>query len=45
MLGTVAEILAGKKAGDTVRLSVIVPRRLGARYVEFRRVTVDLEVR
>jgi S1-C subfamily serine protease len=44
-LGTVTEILAGKKAGDTVRLSVIVPRRLGARYVEFRRGTVDLEVR
>ncbi len=44
-LGTVTEILAAKKAGEKVRLSVIVPRRLGASFVEFRQGAVDVEVR
>jgi S1-C subfamily serine protease len=44
-LGAVTEILAAKKTGDTVNLSVIVPRRLGASFVEFQQGVVDVEVR
>ena len=44
-LGAVTEILAAKKPGDTVSLSVIVPRRLGGSFVEFRRGVVDVELR
>jgi S1-C subfamily serine protease len=41
----VVRVLSEKKAGDTVRLTVVVPRRLGGSYVEFRAVTVDVTVR
>jgi S1-C subfamily serine protease len=41
----VGEVLGGKKKGDTVRLTVVVPRRLGASYVEVRQGLVDVEVR
>jgi serine protease Do len=44
-LRAVTEVLSGKKKGDTVELSVIVPRRLGASYVEFRQGTVEVQVR
>jgi S1-C subfamily serine protease len=44
-LGAVTEILAARKPGDTVRISVIVPRRLGGSFVEFRRGVVDVELR
>ena len=44
-LGAVTELLAAKKPGETVSLSVIVPRRLGASFVEFRKGIVDVEVR
>jgi serine protease Do len=44
-LGAVTEILAAKKTGDTVNLSVIVRRRLGASFVEFQQGVVDVEVR
>jgi len=41
----ITEALSGKEKGDTVRLGVVAPRRLGASFIEFRRGTVDLEVR
>ena len=44
-LRTVTEVIAEKKKGDTVNLTVIVPRQLGASYVEFRQGTVEIEVR
>jgi len=44
-LRTIAEALAAKGKGEMVRLGVIVPRRLGASYVEFRQGVVDVEVR
>ena len=40
----VAEVLSSKEKGDSVRLRVVVPRRLGA-YVQLQQGTVDLEVR
>ncbi len=40
----VAQILAGKKKGDSVQVTVVVPRRLGA-YVQLQHGTVELEVR
>ncbi len=40
-----ASLLTEKKKGDTVRLTVIVPRRLGANYMEFRQGNVDVTVR
>ena len=43
-LRNVAEVLTGKKRGDTVRLTIIVPSRLGG-YVQLQKGTVDLEVR
>ena len=43
-LRNVAEVLSAKKKGDSVRLTVIVPRRLGG-HVQFHQGTVDLEVR
>jgi S1-C subfamily serine protease len=43
-LRNVAEVLSGKKRGDTVRLTVIVPSRLGG-YLQLQKGTVDLEVR
>ncbi len=44
-LGAVAEQLAARKSGDRVSLSVIVPRRLGASFVEFRQGVVEVELR
>ena len=44
-LDAVTELLAAKKPGETASLSVIVPRRLGASFVEFRKGIVDVEVR
>jgi S1-C subfamily serine protease len=44
-LRTVAEVLSSKKPGDTARLTVIVPRRLGASYVEFRQGNADVRLR
>jgi serine protease Do len=43
-LRIVAEVLSNKKKGDSVRLSLILPRRLGA-YVQLQQGTLDLEVR
>jgi len=42
---SVADVLSTKKAGDRVRLAVIVPRRLNYSYLEFRQATVTLTVR
>lgn len=44
-LRIVGEILSEKRKGDSVRLTVVVPRRLGGSYVEFRQGTVDITVR
>ncbi len=44
-LRALAAALAGVKKGDKARLSVIVPRRFGGGYVEFRQGTVDIELR
>jgi serine protease Do len=41
---TIAEAVANKKAGDSVRLNIVVPRRLGA-FVQLKQATADLEVR
>jgi S1-C subfamily serine protease len=43
-LRSVAEVLSGKKKGDSVRLTLVLPRRLGG-YVQLQKGTVDLEVR
>jgi serine protease Do len=43
-LRNVAEVLTNKKKGDSVRLSLVLPRRLGA-YVQLQQGTVELEVR
>jgi S1-C subfamily serine protease len=44
-LRSMAAALAGAKKGDKARLTVIVPRRFGGGYVEFRQALVDLELR
>jgi S1-C subfamily serine protease len=44
-LNRVAMVLAQKKTGDRVRLNVIVPRRIGGSYVEFRQGTAEVTVR
>jgi len=44
-LRAIAEALLDKKSGDPVQLTVIVPRRLAASYMEFRQGTVELKVR
>jgi S1-C subfamily serine protease len=44
-LRTVAELLSEKKKGESVQMEVIVPRRLGASVVEFRRGAVEIQVR
>lgn len=44
-LKAVAVALSELKRGDTVNLTVVVPRRLGASYVEFRQGTVAVPVR
>jgi S1-C subfamily serine protease len=42
---TVAALLAAKKKGDPASLSVIVPRRRGANFLELRQGTAELRVR
>jgi serine protease Do len=42
---TVAESLFDKKKGDSVRLSVVVPRGLGAGFLEVRQGEVELQLR
>jgi S1-C subfamily serine protease len=44
-LNSVAEILVNSKPGQSIQLTVIVPRRLGARFLEFQQGAVELEVR
>jgi serine protease Do len=44
-LRTVGEVLSAKAKGESVRLTVVVPRRLGGSYVEFRQGVVDVKVR
>lgn len=44
-LNSVAEVLAGRNTGDSVQLSVILPRRLGSSFVQFQQGTAELEVR
>lgn len=41
----VAEVLMGKQSGEPARLTLLVPRRLGANFVEYRQVTVEVTVR
>ena len=41
----VALALAGSKKGDAVHLTVVVPRRIGSSFVEFRQGTVEVQVR
>lgn len=38
-------LMSSVPPGETVRVSVIVPRRLGGNYVEFQRASVDLKAR
>jgi S1-C subfamily serine protease len=40
-----ADLLSGKKKGEQVSLTVIVPRRLGANFMEFRQGKVEVTVR
>ncbi len=40
-----AGILFAKKRGDRASLSVIVPRRIGGNFIEFRQGTADVQVR
>jgi C-terminal processing protease CtpA/Prc len=44
-LRNAAQTLFEKKKGETAQLQVVVPRRLGARYVEFRKALVDVALR
>jgi S1-C subfamily serine protease len=44
-LNQVAKVLSQKESGDRVRLTVVVPRRLGNSYVEFRQGTAEVTVR
>jgi hypothetical protein len=44
-LNSVAAVLAGRNTGETVELSVIVPRRLGSSFVEFQQGTAEVKVR
>jgi hypothetical protein len=44
-MATAAILLSGKQRGEQVQLSLIVPRRYGRGYVEFRQGTVTLQVR
>jgi S1-C subfamily serine protease len=44
-LRVLTEVLAAKEQGDKVRLGVVVPRRLGASFIEFQQGTVEIEVR
>jgi S1-C subfamily serine protease len=44
-LMTAAAVLSTKKKGESVRLTVLVPQRLGASYVAYRQGSVDVQVR
>jgi serine protease Do len=44
-LRAVAEALAGRKKGDPARLTLVVPRRLGNSFMQYRQGTIDLELR
>jgi len=44
-LRNIAGVLAGKAKGESVRLSVIAPRRLAGNFMELRQATVELNVR
>jgi S1-C subfamily serine protease len=44
-LMSVADVLSTKKSGDPIDLTVMVPRRVGPNYVEYRQATVTLTVR
>ena len=44
-LQAIGELLCGKKAGETVHLSIIVPRRVNPGFVEFRQGTVEIPLR
>lgn len=41
---SVADVLSTKKSGDSVRLTVVVPRRISNSYVEYRKASVTLAV-
>jgi S1-C subfamily serine protease len=44
-LRSVTGVLTQKQKGDSVRLTVVVPRRLGGSYMEFRQGTAEVVVR
>jgi serine protease Do len=44
-LRAVTSVLTQKQKGDAVHLTVVVPRRLGASYVQFQQGTVDVVLR
>lgn len=44
-LRTLTTVLVSRKAGDTMTLSILIPRRLEGGYVEFRQGNVELTVR
>jgi S1-C subfamily serine protease len=44
-LKSLAVILAETKRGDAVHLNIVIPRRLGTRYVELRQGTFEVQVR
>jgi len=44
-LNSVAELLASRNTGDSVQLTVIVPRRLGSSFLEFQQGTATLQLR
>lgn len=44
-LRAVGEILARRRAGDTVQLTLVVPRRLGGSYLEVRQGTLQVQLR
>ncbi|MCS7090574.1 MAG: trypsin-like peptidase domain-containing protein [Verrucomicrobiota bacterium] len=41
----VVELLVPKSSGERVRLTLLVPRRLGVNYVEYRQVTMEVTLR
>ena len=40
-----AGVLAGKARGETVHLGVVVPRRIGAAFLEFRQGVAEIRLR
>ena len=44
-LNSVAEVIASRNTGDSVQLTVIVPRRLGSSFLQFQQGTAELELR